>query len=122
MNRRRNHRTRKLTFSELTLIVMTGVILVTAGVLHAWLKNNHVKVQREISQTQSRVQDHQDATNSLQVKIDKKLNIYQLRDDLKRNNSSLVKIPASEIKVISSNPNRIPVNKSTDPVVATATP
>jgi hypothetical protein len=53
-----------------------------------------------VDQTERRIKDHEDAINSLQVKIDKKLNIYQLRDDLERAKSLLVLVPVSAIEVI----------------------
>ena len=46
------------------------------------------------------VSDHEGSINSLQVKIDKKLNIYQIRDDLVRAGSQLVEAPASSVKKI----------------------
>lgn len=96
-------------FAEITLLVIAGVILLGAGVTHAWLKNSQVEVAREIDQTQQRINDHQDSINSLQVKIDKKLNIYQLRDDLEKGESALVAIPVSAIERIP------PYNRRTSP-------
>ena len=77
-----------------------------AGVTHAWLKNSHVEVMRAVDKTQQRIESHKDAVNSLQVKIDKKLNIYQLRDDLTRSGSELVAVPTTSIE-------RIPVHTLT---------
>ena len=58
---------------------------------------------RDVDQTETRIEEHQDAINSLQVKIDKKLNIYQLRDDLERSGSELVLVPAGSIEKIQAN-------------------
>lgn len=82
------------------ILSVAGVILMTAGVGHAWLKNSQVEVVREMDSTQRRIQDHEDVINSLQVKIDKKLNIYQLRDDLEQAGSELVLVPVSAIEKI----------------------
>jgi hypothetical protein len=87
---------------EIFILSIAGVILMTAGVGHAWLKNSQVEVVREMDSTQRRIQDHEDVINSLQVKIDKKLNIYQLRDDLEKAGSDLVLVPVSAIEKIPS--------------------
>lgn len=89
-----------LSWVEITLLVIAAVVLMTAGVTHAWLKNSQVEVVREVDRTQRRIGDHEDSINSLQVKIDKKLNIYQLRDDLERKNSALEMLPVSAIEKI----------------------
>ena len=74
----------------------------TAGVIHAVLKNSQVEVVREMDSTQRRIDNHEDMIKSVQVKIDKKLNIYQLRDDLKNAGSALVLVPVSAIEKIPS--------------------
>lgn len=89
---------------ELAILAIAGVILMTAGVTHAWLKNSQVEVVREMDRSQRRINDHEDVINSLQVKIDKKLNIYQLRDDLEKANSQLVLMPVSAIEKIPNHP------------------
>ena len=89
-----------LRIPEIIILSVAGLILMTAGVGHAWLKNSQVMVVREMDSTQRRIQDQEGVINSLQVKIDKKLNIYQLRDDLKQAGSELVLVPVSAIEKI----------------------
>ncbi len=91
---------RGLSWVEVSLLVIAAVVLMVAGVTHAWLKNSQVEVLREVDRTQRRISDHNDSINSLQVKIDKKLNIYQLDDDLKQSASSLETIPVGVIEKI----------------------
>lgn len=97
MNKYKNNN-RGLSLLEMTILVLAVAILMTAGVTHAWLRNSQVEVVREMDRAQRRIQDHEDVINSLQVKIDKKLNIYQLRDDLEKSNSQLVLLPVSAIE------------------------
>ena len=99
MNKHR-HKERRFSLTEMVVLIIAAVVLMVGGVTHAWLKNSHVEVIREIDQTTQRISDHEDSINSLQVKIDKKLNIYQLRDDLERADSRLVIVPPSSIEVI----------------------
>lgn len=117
-------------FLEMAILCVAGVILMTAGVTHAWLKNSQVEVVREMDRSQRRINDHEDVINSLQVKIDKKLNIYQLRDDLEKSNSDLVMLPVSAIEKLPSSlsyPEQpgvraVAASDNTDPIFARRTP
>jgi len=86
----------------------------TAGVTHAWLKNNQVEVVREMDRSQRHINDQEGVINSLQVKIDKKLNIYQLRDDLEQADSRLVLLPVSAIERIPAHRGGLAVAVSED--------
>jgi len=99
MNRYRNKQ-RKFSILEITLLSMAAPVLMAGGFVHAWLKNSHVEVMREIDKTQQRISDHEDSINSLQIKIDRKLNIYQIRDELARSGSSLRQVPSSAVENI----------------------
>jgi len=88
----------------MALLILSAVVLMSAGVTHAWLKNNHVEVIRNVDKAEHRINDHEDSINSLQVKIDKKLNIYQLRDDLESADSRLVLVPVSSLEKIPNYP------------------
>lgn len=82
------------------MLVAAVAIVMAAGVTHAWLRNSHVETVRAIDKTQQVIEEHKDAVNSLQVKVDKKLNIYQLRDDLDRLGSELVTVPVEYMEKI----------------------
>ena len=103
-----------LNWAEITLLVIAAVVLMTAGFTHAWIKNCQVEIVRAVDSAQRRISDHDDSINSLQVKIDKKLNIYQLRDDLERGGSELTTVPVSAIEKIT------PYSSSQPSVVSTA--
>lgn len=100
MNKHRNKQ-RRISISELTLLGLAVPVLMTGGFVHAWLKNSHVQVMRDIDKTEQRISEHEDSINSLQVKIDRKLNIYQIRDDLVSAGSKLREVPASSVEKIS---------------------
>ncbi len=119
MNRHRN-RQRRLSIPEATLLVMAGVVLMAGGFLHAWMRNSQVEVRREIDKAERRISDHEDTINSLQVKIDRKLNIYQIRDDLVKARSELCEVPASAVEIIS--PNDLPPAGKEGRSLAHATP
>jgi len=108
---------RGFSFLEIVILSVAAVILMTAGVGHAWLKNSQVESVREMDRTQRRINDQEDMINSLQVKIDKKLNIYQLRDNLEKADSQLVMLPVSAIVKIPAHP----INVRVDAVAAAPT-
>lgn len=115
-NKHRN-KERRFSLAEVVVLVLAAVVLMVGGVTHAWLKNSHVQVMRDADQAERRISDHEDSINSLQVKIDKKLNIYQLRDDLERADSRLVLVPVSSIEVIPAYPSvRDQVGAGPEPV------
>lgn len=84
------------------MLITAAVVVMAAGVTHAYLRNSHVEVMRAIDKTEQRMKDHDGVVNSLQVKIDKKLNIYQLREDLELAGSGLVTVPSTAIERISA--------------------
>ena len=106
---------RGFSFIEIVLITMSCVTMLAAGVLHAVVKNSQIEVGREKGRTERLIQERKDEVSSLQVKIDKKLNIFQLRNDLNQAGSELVIIPSSSIEYIPAheNPQTIAVVAST---------
>jgi len=123
MNKRRKNN-RELSLLEMTIISVAGVVLLAGGVLHAFLKNNQVDVFHEMDRTQRHISDQKDMINSLQVKIDKKLNIYQLRDDLESAGSRLVVLPVSAIERIPAyrEPTAVASTEDVNPALALANP
>ncbi|MGB2402045.1 MAG: hypothetical protein ACPIA7_01410 [Akkermansiaceae bacterium] len=105
MNKHRN-KDRKFSIAEMVLLGFAAPVLMGGGFVHAWIKNSQVETVKEIRTTEKRIAEHNGAINSLQAKIDKKLNIYQIRDDLERAGSQLVEAPASSVKKIAPYPSR----------------
>lgn len=120
-NKHRNKQ-RRLSFSEITFLSLAALVLLTSGFVHAWLKNSHVEVMRDIDKTQQRISDHEDSMNSLQVKIDRKLNIYQIRDDLARAGSRLKEVPSSSVEKIPRHQLRIADSSGDPSALAQASP
>jgi len=111
MNKRKKN-DRDFSLLEMILMGLAAVALLGGGVVHSWLKNSQVEVFHEMDRTQRRISEKESIINSLQVKIDKKLNIYQLRDDLAQSGSKLVVLPVSAIE-------KIPAYRGEDMVAAT---
>ena len=122
MNKSRNKKT-KFSLLEIMMLTVALITVMVAGVTHAWLRNCSVQVMRDVDKMQQKIEDHEDKVNSLQVKIDKKLNIYQLRDDLERTGSELVVIPTGLIEKVSPNQfDGLASVQIDDPTIAQITP
>lgn len=100
MNKHRS-KDRRFSIAEMVLLGFAAPVLMGGGFVHAWLKNSQVEVVKNIRKAEQRIIEHEGSINSLQAKIDRKLNIYQVRDDLARAGSELVEAPASSLKKIS---------------------
>ena len=118
MNKRKKNN-QGFNWLEMAILCVAAVVLLGGGVTHAWLKNSQVKVFREMDRSQRSIRDQEDVINSLQVKIDKKLNIYQLRDDLEKSDSRLVILPVSAIERISARRDVGAVASASEPVNST---
>ncbi len=99
MNKHRN-KDRRFSITEMVLLGFAAPVLMGGGFVHAWLKNSQVEVVKEIRKAERRIADHGSSINSLQAKIDRKLNIYQIRDDLARAGSDLIEAPASSVEIV----------------------
>ena len=96
MNRKRS--TRNLTLGSIIFLVLVAVVLATAGVFHAYIKNMQVEVARDTQKTEHRTQQLDMDIKMLQMRIDQQLILPLLRDRLKQ--SSLVPIPINVIEEI----------------------
>lgn len=96
MNRKRS--ARNLSPGSIFFLVLVAVVLATAGVFHAYIKNMQVEVARETQKTERRTEQLGMDIKMLQMRIDQQLILPLLRDRLKE--SSLVPIPINVIEEI----------------------
>lgn len=92
MNRRRT--LRNLNFSSVVFLVLVAIVLASAGVFHAYVKNQQVEVGRKTEKTEQRISQHQLDIKTLQMHLDQQLNRFLIRDLLRQSGSELVSIPA----------------------------
>ena len=100
MNRRRNFR--NLNFSSVVFLVLVAVILASAGIFHAYVKNQQVEVGRKIEKTEQRISQHQLDIKTLQMHLDQQLNRFLIRDLLRQSGSELVSIPVNALEEVGS--------------------
>ena len=105
MNRRRS--TRNLSFGSVVFLVFVAVVLATAGVFHAYVKNLQVETARKTEKAEKRTGQLEMDIMTLQMQLDEQLNRYLLRERLQ--GSLLVPIPGNVILEIAQQvPTRIP--------------
>ncbi|NNM30352.1 MAG: hypothetical protein HKO57_12595 [Akkermansiaceae bacterium] len=83
---------------------MAAVITTAAGVFHAYVKNRQIDVARQIEETEQRVAQHELDIKTLQMRLDRELNRYLVRDRLQQIASDLVPIPVMSVEEIKQNP------------------
>ena len=102
MNRKRTNR--NLNFGSIVFLVVVAVVLASAGVFHAYIKNRQVEVARQTDKTEQRISQHELDIKTLQMHLDRQLNRFVIRDELARCGSDLVAIPVTEVEEIELNP------------------
>lgn len=108
MNRRRAAKPH-LSFGSVLLLIVAAVIVATAGVFHAYVKNRQINVAREIQRAEERISQHELDIKTDEMLLAQQLNRILLRDRLRELNSDLRAIPVSIVREIdASDPLRGP--------------
>ena len=82
MNRKKS--TSSLGFSSLVLLGIAVVIVSSSGIGYVVMKNRQISTRGQISEVQSRIQDHQISILLYDSEIEEALGIFQLRQKLKK--------------------------------------
>ncbi|MDG2401315.1 MAG: hypothetical protein P8M04_12160 [Akkermansiaceae bacterium] len=90
MNRKKS--TSSLGFSSLVLLGIAVAIVSSSGIGYVIMKNRQISTRSQISEVQSRIQDHHISILLHHSEIEEALGIFQLRQKLKEINSSLTEI------------------------------
>ena len=89
-----------MNFGSIVFLVVVAVVLATAGVFHAYIKNQQVEVARRTEKTEQRIGQHELDIKALQMRLDQQLNRFLIRDQLRQSGSDLVAIPVTEVEEI----------------------
>ena len=93
-----------MSFGSIVFLVVVATVLATAGVFHAYIKNEQVEVARRTEKTEHRISQHELDIKTLQMHLDRQLNRFLIRDLLAQSGSDLVAIPVTEVEEIDANP------------------
>lgn len=98
------HRTKQRKFSlvEMTLLGLAAVVLIGGGITHALLKNEQIKVQREMTRLDNKISDLRVSIDILGQDIDRELTPKKLRQYLADSETKLQKTAPSSVTSISS--------------------
>ncbi len=87
MNAKRKKK--NFSLSELILLGLATVILAGGGVMHAYAKNREVELARKIDGAKKEIESYNEAVAMINVKIDRKLDRYLMKEQLLAQGSSL---------------------------------
>lgn len=94
MNRRRQDSHARISPVVIFALILAGAIGAVGGVANVYYKNCQIKTAREIDAIEKRIDRHQLATRTIQMRSDQILNLYSIRTELKEKGTDLVQIPA----------------------------
>lgn len=102
MNKRRS--SRNLSVGSVIFLVLVAVVLATAGVFHAYVKNLQVEVANETEKAERRIGQLEMDIMTLQMQLDEQLNRFILRERLAQQGSRLVSIPINAVLEVGQQP------------------
>jgi len=95
MNRRRRQDTHvRISPVVIFALILGGAIGAVGGIANVYYKNCQIKTAREIDAIEKRIDRHQLATRTIQMRSDQILNLYAIRTQLEEEGTDLVTIPA----------------------------
>lgn len=103
MNARRRN-TSRASSTVIFAIIMGAAISAGGGVLHAYYKNQQVKISREIDATERRIEQTRLEIRTSEMRMDQLLNRFVIRQQLEENGSTLKPIPVRAIEEIHTSP------------------
>jgi len=96
MNKRRTKKTKtkkSISTVEVALLLLAALVMIAGGVNYAILKNAQVKLVRETDQVYQSVKHHDMETQSVMVEIDRKVNRFAIKSELREQGSIMRERP-----------------------------
>ena len=103
MNRRRTVRPH-LSFGSIALLIPAAIVMASAGVFHAYIKNRQINVSREIQRVEDTISQYQLDIATDEMLLAAQLNSVRIRARLKEISSDLRSIPQGAVKEVSASP------------------
>ncbi len=98
MNAKRT--TKNFSVSELVLLGIAAMILTCGGVMHAYAKNKDVEIARKVDAAQKEIEQHNEAVAMVNVKIERKLDRYTMKESLRIQQSSIRETEPGQIEYV----------------------
>lgn len=100
MNRRRSEELPNHSAAFLA-IALAAIVATTGGAMHAIYRNGQIKTERKISDTRKRIQEHRLDIQMIEVRKERLLDRYEIRDQLALVDSSLVAVDHGVVEKVS---------------------
>ena len=91
MNRRRSAELPNHSAAFLAL-ALAAIVATTGGAMHAIYRNGQIKTERKISDTRNRMEEHRLDIQMIEVRKERLLDRYEIRDQLALVDSTLVPV------------------------------
>lgn len=92
MNRRRRQTQRSDFRAAFLALGLAASLAVIGGSMHAIYRNGQIKIERKISEAQERIKSHHTDIQMIEVRNERLLDRYEIREQLQLINSSLVEV------------------------------
>lgn len=99
MNRRRSEDPKSAFFPFLALI-LAFVVATTGGAMHAIYRNGQIKIERQISQANQRIEQHRLDIQMIEVRREKLMDRYEIKDQLEHLGSDLIPVTHGVIEKV----------------------
>lgn len=91
MNRRRSEELPNHSAAFLAL-ALAAIVATTGGAMHAIYRNGQIKTERKIADTRERIEEHRLDIQMIEVRKERLLDRYEIRDQLALVDSSLIPV------------------------------
>lgn len=95
-------KTKKKNFSisELVLLGIAAVILTAGGIMHVYASNKEIDTARKIDAVQKEIDEYYAGVNMTNVRIDRNLDRYLMKEDLLARGSELRETDPAQLEII----------------------
>ena len=100
MNRRRSEELPNHSAAFLAL-ALAAIVATTGGAMHAIYRNGQIKTERKIADTRKRIEEHHLDIQMIEVRKERLLDRYEIRDQLALVDSSLVAVDHGVVEKVS---------------------
>lgn len=112
----RKTKKKNFSISELVLLGLAAVILTAGGIMHVYASNKEIDTARKIDAAQKEIDEYYAGVSMTNVKIDRNLDRYLMKEDLLSRGSQLRETDPSQLEIVD------PGGKSSGELAATIAP
>jgi len=103
MNKKRHNKIKKsITKAEVAFLLLAAIVVIAAGINYSILKNEHVALDREMDKVTQEVKLLEAETQSELVEINRKINRFAIKSELRELNSVMRERPDFVVERVSS--------------------